>query len=201
VAVVTGLRSARRGDRVRVELDGAPWRTLPLEVVVRAGLAAGQPLERAQLRTLRRELRRHEALRASTGALRHRDLSAQELEERLRRRDVAPADRGAAIEALRTTGLLDDERAARSRARGLAERGYGDAAIRADLERRGIAGETIDAAVGALEPESERAAAIVGRRGGGAPTARLLARRGFAEDAVETAMSAQAGMDDPLALP
>jgi len=194
VAVVTALRSAGSGDRVRVELDGTLWRTLPLEVVVRAGLATGRPLERTQLRS-------HEALRASTGALRHRDLSSRELEERLRRRDVAPADRDAAIEALRSAGLLDDERAARSRARSLAERGYGNAAIRADLERRGVAGETIEAAVGELEPESERAAAVVVRRGGGASTARLLARRGFAEDVVETAMAAEAGMDDPLALP
>ena len=201
MAVVTALRSAGSGDRVRVELDGTLWRTLPLEVVIRAGLATGRPLERAQLRVLGRELRRHEALRASTGALRHRDLSSRELEERLRRRDVAPADRDAAIEALRSAGLLDDERAARSRARSLAERGYGNAAIRADLERRGVAGETIEAAVCELEPESERAAAVVVRRGGGASTARLLARRGFAEDVVETAMAAEAGMDDPLALP
>jgi SOS response regulatory protein OraA/RecX len=201
VAVVTALRSAGSGNRVRVELDGTLWRTLPLEVVVRAGLVTGRPLERTQLRVLRRELRRHEALRASTGALRHRDLSARELEERLRRRDVAPADRDAAIEALRSAGFLDDERAARSRARSLAERGYGDAAIRADLERRGIAGGTIEAAVGELEPESDRAAAIVARRGGEVSTARLLARRGFAEDAVETAMAGEAGTGDARALP
>jgi len=197
VAVVSALRSAGRGRRVRVELDGAPWRTFPLEVVVRAGLVAGQPVGRPQLRMLRRELRRHEALRASTGALRHRDLSARELKERLRQRDVAPADRDAAIEALRDAGLLDDERAARSRARALAERGYGDAAIRADLRRRGIAREALEAALGELQPESERAAAIVVRRGGGAATGRLLARRGFAEDAVETAMAAEAGVDLP----
>jgi len=197
VAVVTALRSAGRGRRVRVELDGAPWRTFPLGVVFRAGLVAGRPIERPQLRTLRRELRRHEALRASTGALRHRDLSARELEERLHQRDVAPADRDAAIEALREAGLLDDERAARSRARALAERGYGDAAIRADLRRRGIAREALEAALGELQPESERAAAIVVRRGGGAATGRLLARRGFAEDAVEMAMAAEAGVDLP----
>src|SRR5437764_15495913 len=129
MAVVTALRSAGRGRRggVRIEIDGAPWRTLPLEVVVRAGLAQGQALERAQLRVLRRELRRHEALQASARALRQRDLSTRELEERLRRRrDVAPADREAAVTALRSAGLVDDARFARSRARALADRGYGD---------------------------------------------------------------------------
>lgn len=195
MVVVTALRSA--GRNVRVELDGAPWRTVPLEVAVRAGLAAGRALERPQLRLLRRELRRHEALRASAGALRHRDLSTRELEERLRRRDVAPAEREAAIETLRSAGLLDDERASRSRARVLAERGYGDAAIRFDLDRRGVAGETAEAAVGELEPELGRAAAIVARRGGGAATARLLVRRGFSEEAVEAAMAGEAGIEDP----
>ena len=195
MVVVTALRSA--GRNVRVELDGTPWRTVPLEVAVRAGLAAGRALERPQLRLLRRELRRHEALRASTGALRHRDLSTRELEERLRRRDVAPAEREAAIETLRSAGLLDDERAARSRARVLAERGYGDAAIRFDLDRRGVAGETAEAAVAELEPEHGRAAAIVARRGGGAATARLLVRRGFTEDSVEAAMAGKAGIEDP----
>ena len=39
---VTGLREDRRG-RVAVELDGSPWRTLPADVVVRAGSPAGGP--------------------------------------------------------------------------------------------------------------------------------------------------------------
>ncbi|HVM69489.1 MAG TPA: hypothetical protein VM204_06605, partial [Gaiellaceae bacterium] len=66
---MTALRAVTAG-RVAVDLDGEPWRTLPLEAVVRAGLAAGRPLERAQARTLARELRRLDALRVATGALR-----------------------------------------------------------------------------------------------------------------------------------
>jgi len=198
--VVTALRSAGRGRGVRVELDGELWRTLPLEVVARAGLAQGRPLERAQLRVLRRELRRHEALQASTAALRARDLSTRELEERLRRRDIAPAEREAAIEVLRGAGLVDDERFARSRARTLADRGYGDAAVLADLERRGLDAEIVAAALDELEPEQARAAAIVARRGGGVATAKFLARRGFEDDTVEAAM-ATGGVELPRALP
>jgi regulatory protein len=200
MAVVTALRSVGRGRGVEVELDGAPWRTLPLEVVVQAGLARGRALDRPQLRLLRRELRRHEALRASATALRRRDLSTHELDERLRRRDVAPADRETAIGVLRSAGLVEDGRVARSRARVLAERGYGDAAIGADLERRGIERETAEVALAELEPEGKRAAALVARRGRGVATARLLARRGFGEDAVEAAM-AIGGMEEPRALP
>jgi SOS response regulatory protein OraA/RecX len=200
VAVVTALRSAGRGAKVHVDLDGVHWRTLPLEVVVRAGLSAGCTLERDQLRLLRRELRRHEALQASAAALRHRDLSGQELEARLRRRRVAPAGRAEVLSALRSAGLVDDERVARSRARALADRGYGDAAICADLERRGIDATAVEAAVTELAPERERAAALIEKRGGGVRTARLLARRGFTEDVVEAAMAVQAGTEEPRAL-
>jgi regulatory protein len=199
--VVTALRSAGRGDAVRVELDGAPWRTLPLEVVMRAGLEVGRRLERPQLRLLRRELRRNEALRAATAALGRRDLSERELDERLRRRGLTRAERAETVGALRDAGFVDDGRFARSRALALAGRGYGDSAIRADLDRRGVDAEAIEAALLALEPESNRAAAIVARRGEGLATARLLARRGFDEDALEAALAAAAGTDEPRALP
>jgi regulatory protein len=200
MAVVTALRSAGRGG-VRVELDGVAWRTLPLEVVVRAGLAAGRELDRPRARELRRQLRRHQALDASASALRRRDLSAQELEERLRRRRVAPTEWDRAIETLERAGIVDDARFAGSRARALAERGYGDAAIRADLEQRGVAPDDVAEAIASLEPERQRAAAVVARRGGGVATARLLARRGFDEDAVEAAMAGSGGAGDPGALP
>ena len=61
---VTALRATSPG-RVRVELDGAHWRVLPLEAVVRAGLAAGVELDRPRARLLSRELRRLGALDAA----------------------------------------------------------------------------------------------------------------------------------------
>jgi SOS response regulatory protein OraA/RecX len=82
---------------------------------------------------------------------------------------------------------VDDARFAANRAAALAERGYGDAAIRADLERKGVPAEVVEDAVGALEAELERAARIVERRGPGARTARYLAGKGFGEETVEAA--------------
>src|SRR5919201_6061919 len=114
MARITDLRrEGRRGDRVAVELDGSPWRTLPLEVVVRTRLQVGAELDRARARTVRRELRRHEALAASASALRHRDLSTRRLEQRLERRAVPPAERVRAVATLTRAGLLDDGRFAR----------------------------------------------------------------------------------------
>ena len=185
---ITALRGERE-DRVAVELDGAAWRVLPLEVVARAALRVDAELDRARARTVRRELRRHEALAASAGALRHRDLSTERLEQRLERRAVPPAERARAVETLTRAGLLDDGRFARGRARALAARGYGDAAIRFDLERQGVDAELAAEALAKLEPERDRAVRLAATAGGAARAARLLARRGFGEDAIEAAAS------------
>jgi SOS response regulatory protein OraA/RecX len=187
--VVTALRAEPRG-RVAVELDGRTWRTLPAEPVVRAGLRVGCELDRETARRLRRELRRSEALTIATRSLRAHDLSARALDERLRRAEVAPGVRREALAALGRAGAVDDRRFAASRAAALADRAYGDAAITADLGRRGIPADLAADALGALEPELERAREVVRRRGTSAKTARFLASRGFGDDALEAALGA-----------
>ena len=189
--VVTALRAQGR-SRVVVELDGSPWRTLGLEPVLRAGLSVGGELDRTAARRLRRELVRAEALGTAWRALRRRDLSEARLRERLERRGVAPVARDEALGTLARAGLVDDRRVAGERAAALAARGYGDAAIRWDLERQGVASELAEAALAALESEPERARRVVSARGVGPATARYLARRGFGEDAVESAADAVA---------
>jgi SOS response regulatory protein OraA/RecX len=191
--VVTALRAAGRG-RLAVELDGAPWRVLPAEAVLAAGLAPGVALDRARARTLARDRRRVEARALALRALRHRDLPAGLLEERLERRGVAPAERRATVERLERAGAVDDRRYAHARAAALAARGRGDAAIRHDLEQRGLAAELVEEAIGRLEPEAARAAALADRLGGGIQAARGLARRGFSEESVESSVA-----DEPWA--
>ena len=186
---VTRLAVERRG-RVAVELDGAPWRTLPVDVVARAGLTEGRALDRSALRLLRRELRRAEALGVAGRALRRQDLSERGIAERLARAAVAPAAVEESLTVLSRAGLVDDARFARTRAGNLAERGYGDAAIRHDLGRRGIAPEVIQQALEILQAEAERARRLVERRGPGAKTARYLASKGFGEEALEAAAGA-----------
>jgi regulatory protein len=187
VPCVTAIRPDRRG-RVEVELDHARWRVLPAEVVARAGLREGTDLDRASLRRLRRELRRHEAVALAARALRHRDLSRVALEERLDAAGVGTAARAEALGTLERAGFVDDARLAEARAGALAGRGYGDAAIRADLARRGIGRDLAEAALGALDPERDRAAAVVSQRGAGPGAAAFLVRRGFSDEAVEAAL-------------
>ena len=129
------------------------------------------------------------ALAVATRALSKRDFSERGLRERLRRAGVAPAQEDEALAALQRAGLVDDARFATARAQALAERGRGDAAIRFDLEHQGVGQDEIQEALASLEPERERAELVIGRRGGGPATARLLARRGFDEDAVRAAVA------------
>lgn len=122
-------------------------------------------------------------------ALRHRDRSAADVDARLEQAGVGDEERRATLEALRRLGYLDDARFAAARARALAERGQGDRAIRADLERQGVGPDDCEAALALLEPEHARAELVVARRGAGPATARYLARKGFGEDAVEASVA------------
>jgi SOS response regulatory protein OraA/RecX len=194
VPTITALREVRRG-RIAVEVDGAPWRELPVSVVVRAELRPGLALARPTLRLLRRELRREEAMTVATRALRARDLSAHRVAERLERAAVAPAMVDQSLTVLEEAGLVDDGRFAANRALSLAGRGYGDAAIRHDLERQGVAPDLADAAIAGLEPECVRARRLVVARGSGVKTGRYLASKGFADDTVEAALGADFAND------
>jgi len=91
--------------------------------------------------------------------------------------------------------VTDDARFAERRADALAERGFGDEAIRDDLERQGVPPELRDQAVAALPDESGRARKVVARRGPGPKTARYLSAKGFGEDAVEAALAGSIAAD------
>lgn len=186
MASVTRLERSRPGF-VRLELDGAAWRELPIDAVVRAGVAEGVDLSRERLRTLARERRRSAGRAVAVRALSYRDRSSAELEQRLDRARVPLAVRRDVVAGLAAAGYVDDERYARGRARALAARAGGNTLIRDDLLRRGLDPALVERIVGDLAPERERAERVIAARGSGPATARFLARKGFGEDAVEAA--------------
>jgi regulatory protein len=118
-------------------------------------------------------------------ALRHRDRTRQEVDERLSRAGVADAARTEALETLERLGYVDDARFAAGRAEALAERGYGDDAIRHALAEAGVADDRAAEALAALEPEAERARLLVARLGATAKTLAGLRRKGFSEDTLD----------------
>ncbi len=182
---MTRLR-ARGSGRVGVELDGRPWRVIPAEAVLVAGLAVGRAVDRATARTLGRELRRLEARGQALRALRFRDHTVASLDQRLAERGAAPRVRRETLAAAERAGLVDDGRLARERATLLAGRGFGNGMIAADLEHRGVPDGEIRAALALLEPEPDRVARIIEARGRTVATARHLAAKGFSEEALET---------------
>jgi SOS response regulatory protein OraA/RecX len=183
----------RRGTVVLV-VEGEPWRTVPDEVVVRCGLAAGIVLDRPLLRRLRRELRHAEALAVAGRTLRRRDLSTHRLAERLENAGVAPAAERSALEALTEARVLDDSRFATARASTLGERGWGDAAIAARLEAEGVPEAEAREALARLASETSRAQTLsegLDRMKAWA----LLARRGFEQETIEAVVGSLD--DDP----
>jgi regulatory protein len=125
-----------------------------------------------------------DALEVAYRALRVRDRSERELDERLAARGVTELVREEALATLRRTGLVDDHRFAERRASALASRGAGNALIRHELAAAGISEDIAEEALDALESELDRARSVVERRGSGARTARYLSGKGFGDDVV-----------------
>ena len=182
--VVTALRERPR-ERVEVYLDGASWRLVPADAVVRTGLVVGRVLDRETARALARELRRSEALGVALRALRHRDHSRSRLEARLVERGTSTATVEDALETLERAGLVDDARVGVARAKELAGRGFGDAAIRFALEGEGLSADVVDDALAILDPEAERVARLFEARGRTPKTVRWLAGKGFDASTLE----------------
>ena len=126
-----------------------------------------------------------DAFGAVVNALARRDLTVAELEARLERAGFDADARTDAMARAAESGYLDDGRVARERARVLVERDSSDAAIRAELERRGVQEAVVGAVLAALVPEEERATRLARRLGGSPRAARALVRKGFPEDVVE----------------
>ena len=133
-------------------------------------------------------------------ALRHRDRSAHQIEQRLEQAGVDAAGRADALDTLARLGYIDDERFARTRAEALAGRGQGDTAIRFDLQRHGLDAEAVDVAMGALEPELARAQTVVERRGASPRTARHLFSKGFSRETVDAALGEALASEDAEAV-
>lgn len=166
-------------------MDGRRWRVVPDEVVLRCGLAPGVELDRPLLRALRSELLRAEALGLAARTVARRDVSSTRLRERLLARGVRQEAAEGALATLTDAGVVDDARAAESRAHSLADRGWGNAAVAARLAGEGFCSAHVQAAVAALRPERERAEALVARTADARRAWTILARRGFGQETVD----------------
>ena len=140
---------------------------------------------------------RRRALDRSIRALARRDHSAATLRAKLDRAGISPTAQTDVVETLERIGYVDDARFACDRAAQLAERGYGDEWIRADLETQGVDRELVGPALTSLQPELDRAATVAANACGGLRSVRMLARRGFSEETLEVLLDEAVAADPP----
>ncbi|MEI8104789.1 MAG: regulatory protein RecX [Actinomycetes bacterium] len=133
------------------------------------------------------------ALQAASAALERRDRSATDLAAYLGKKGFDEAEAREAIDRLAKAGYVSDERLAALRAEQLAGRGHGDEAIRAELVGRHLDRDAIEAAIQLLEPEADRARAVVASEGATSKVARRLSAKGFAEESIESALAGTPG--------
>jgi SOS response regulatory protein OraA/RecX len=150
-------------------------------------------LDRSLARSLARELRQEQALATAVRSLRARPLSERRLRERLQDRGVRADAEEATVATLSEAGFVDDERLARGRAAALAERGWGDLAIKARLLAEGLPESAVAAAVAELELEAVRAGRLTTAAGSRRKAWTLLQRRGFAAETIEAVLG---GLDE-----
>ena len=133
--------------------------------------------------------RRASARKTALDVLARREHSVQDLREKLRLREFPEDEIEQTLTSLVADGLLSEERFLESFVGSHARRGHGPVWIRAELERKGIAGEVIREAIEAADVDWDAAAEAVRvkRFGPGVPAdfkerarqARFLQYRGF----------------------
>lgn len=215
--IVERVRPVAAGRRFAVEVDGAVWVTVDALLASRHDLYAGRELDAAAVRAAEADADRSAAMERAGRLLAVRDRSRAEVRTRLARSGHAGAAVEAAVERLEASGFVNDDRFAERFAEGKVQSGWGRQRIefelvhRHEVDRERVC-EALDAACPA-DGEVERARALVARRhptavtggagGDGAPgldrregpdrgaterAARFLAARGFAAEAVWTAL-------------
>ena len=200
---ITRLAAVAGKPQVRVHVDGAFWRTLPVALVADADLHVGLELDAARLEALDTRRLEAEAVAYALRSLDFRMASAGQLRDRLARKGHPEPVIAATIAACIRMGALDDRNLATTRARRFRDGGYAAYATRQRLRRQGFADADLDAALAeayaGYDAEAEARRVLAARPSSAATRSRaygLLARRGFPAD-VARRVAAEAAADAP----
>jgi regulatory protein len=153
------------GERVNVFVNDRFSFALAAELVSRYNLHPGVMLDAARLNALLREDGDSRAYARGLHFLSYRTRSSKEIRERLKRDEWTDEVIERAIERLQREGLLDDSHFAEVwvEHRSLS-RPRGANALRQELRQKGVARETIDAALPDANQELDNAVAAVERK-------------------------------------
>jgi regulatory protein len=163
--VVTSLVAKRgRSDRCTVYLDGTRLFDLAMDVVERARLRQGDPLDEQSQIDLLREDAPHRARDKALDMLATRERCAREVEERLQGAGFDSQVVSTTISWLQSRGYVDDRRFAASFAEAKLRAGWGAHRIRAELLHKGTEREVVEDVLEAAAQEgsgAEGVAAVV----------------------------------------
>lgn len=196
--IVSALEAdPRRRESTRILVDGRPAWTVPADVVRDLALRVGEPVPVRAVDALDAAADEEGAIRAALRMLERRAHSRREVARKLTHRGHADGAVAGALARLERLRLLDDAAFAEQYVVARAARGRGPARLRRDLEGLGVAGPSIDRAMGrlgedpALDPwhrtlaQAERRAAAMAGLPRATRVRRLsafFARRGFADE-------------------
>lgn len=197
MSTITALRMQPGGRRrVGVYVDGAMRLEVSPQVV--AGLSVGQAVDERLLSEIERRELVEAAVRSAGRLLSRRPRSEAELRTTLRRTGTSPEAAEAALERLKGIGQIDDELFVAAWLENRAAfRPRSALALRAELQRKGVARDVIDRALAAFSEDDAalQAARRAARRWSGEAgpewTRRLygyLQRRGFGHETISAAV-------------
>jgi regulatory protein len=152
--VLTALESdPHRPGTLRVELDGARFGAVPLELAQAAGLAVGRAVDAELHERLTAAADAEGAFRTLLRALERRSFARADLGRRLVRKGHPRPAVEAALERAAALGLLDDAGFARNYVQTRSARGRGPSRLTRDLMAMGVERAHIDRALAAEWPE------------------------------------------------
>lgn len=154
---ITAIRAQSRSpERVSIYVDGVFVFGVHRDVLLEFDVSTGMQLDVAVCEAMGRRDAFFRARAVAWNFLTYRDRSAEEVSRRLVRRGFEQDVVEEVIERLREAGVVDDEALARSYAESRFHvHGYGPRRVRADLRRRGVRPEAVEAAIAAVYEEPE----------------------------------------------
>lgn len=157
---VTALKETKAG-RVALSLDGAYTASLDVLTVGEYGLCVGDEVDEEILKEM---LALSDSRRAKTRAielLSYRDHSSAELKKKLLRH-ATEENADAAVERMEELGMVDDRSFALRYAKELSEvKLYGEKRVKAELQRKGLSSEDMEAALMELPDQRELIARLL----------------------------------------
>ncbi len=138
-------------DRASIYIDDKFAFGLAIELVIEAGLKKGEVLTATRQRELLTRQETFSAKASALAGLSNRARTADEVRKALLKKGFAESVAEDTVATLERLGLVDDDAYARSFVQSRFNgRGYGPARLRQDLQRKGVARSTIEAALDEL---------------------------------------------------